>query len=397
MASAPSIRDHRPVPETPPETAKPSKHRYHLDTRVFTVFLFVAMPFVAFGSFIVVSTARGMLQESIGTSLEQRALETKLLLERYVGDQIAALHLLSLDPQVRTALAAAPQQKVDAQAVEQAWAVGSDSKLLSPVLETPLARRLRDYIQIRPAVRLLQVVDSQGRVVASSSRAGRYLHTDEGWFKSITRNPYEPQAYVGDIQRPAGRTTPLLEVAYSIHDNESGQWAGAVRALVDATDLYSVIAPVRVGRTGHAVLLRAADGMILASDETARMLKDSYVGFSAIKAAQAEKRGYWIIPPTKTKTPEGAEGETVPGRLVGYSSVDQVPNVSWLVAVEQSLEEATAPIEAVTKYLWWHFIGAFATIILLALYFSFKLETPVIEADLHLHEDHVPPQYRQES
>jgi hypothetical protein len=58
--------------------------------------------------------------------------------------------------------------------------------------------------------------------------------------------------------------------------------------------------------------------------------------------------------------------------------------------VEQSLSEALEPIESVTRYLWIHFIGVFATVILLALYFSFKLERPVMEEGYHLHEQHLP-------
>jgi len=67
-----------------------------------------------------------------------------------------------------------------------------------------------------------------------------------------------------------------------------------------------------------------------------------------------------------------------------------VPNVNWLVTVEQDLGEALAPINGVTRYLWIHFIGVFATVVLLALYFSFMLEKPVMEESLHLHEEHVP-------
>jgi hypothetical protein len=79
-----------------------------------------------------------------------------------------------------------------------------------------------------------------------------------------------------------------------------------------------------------------------------------------------------------------------PARLIGFSPIDQVPNVNWMVTVEQDLDEALAPINSVTRYLWVHFIGVFATVVLLALYFSFKLEKPVMEEELHLHEEHVP-------
>jgi hypothetical protein len=65
-----------------------------------------------------------------------------------------------------------------------------------------------------------------------------------------------------------------------------------------------------------------------------------------------------------------------------------------MVTVEQDLSEALAPINSVTRYLWYHFIGVFATVVLLALYFSFMLEKPVMEETLHLHEEHVPPGMR---
>ena len=87
---------------------------------------------------------------------------------------------------------------------------------------------------------------------------------------------------------------------------------------------------------------------------------------------------------------EGRQVVVEPARVVGFSPVDQIPGVLWLVAVEQDLEEALDPIESVTRYLWMHFIGVFVTVILLALYFSFKLEQPVMDDELHLHEEHIP-------
>ena len=64
--------------------------------------------------------------------------------------------------------------------------------------------------------------------------------------------------------------------------------------------------------------------------------------------------------------------------------------MKWTVIVEQDLAEAVSPIVGVTRYLWIHFIGVFATVVLLALYFSFKLERPVMDEGLHLHEEHIP-------
>jgi hypothetical protein len=185
-----------------------------------------------------------------------------------------------------------------------------------------------------------------------------------------------------------------------------GNWLGGVRALIDAADLYGVLAPVRVGASGHAVLMRSTDGLVLASDESERILKETFPGFDSLQGAvegfplgeQGEalfgkttpRRGYWTIPVVEAKGEDGKEVRVEPARLVGFTPVDQLPDVKWMVVVEQDFDEAMAPVSNVTRYLWLHFVGVFVTVVLLALYFSFKAEKPIIEEELHLHEEHVP-------
>jgi hypothetical protein len=383
-----------------------AKQRYTLDTRVLTAFFFAAMPFVAFGSFIVVNQARNQLRESVGTSLEQRAVQTKLALEQYVAEQVVQLRLLALLPEVQEALAAPPPPPpADTRPIEQAWASGKDAKLNAALLETPAALRLKPLALVRPAFRQVQVVDTTGRVLATSARGGRLFHGESAWWKHLSSQEGEPEVHVGELYRPAGSTASLLEIAFPVRNSED-VWVGAIRAVLDAGDLYTVLAPVRIGRTGHASLVRATDGMVLASDESERILKVPFPGFESLRnavegfplgesgeqifARTGPRRGYWTIPEVKATDESGRELVVEPSRLVGFSPIDQIPDVKWLVTVEQDLSEALAPIESVTRYLWIHFIGVFATVILLALYFSFKLEQPVMEEELHLHEEHVP-------
>ncbi len=384
-----------------------AKQRYYLDTRVLTAFFFAAMPFVAFGSFIVVNQARTQLRESVGASLEQRAVQTKLALEQYVGEQVVQLRVVALDPEVQKALAAParPASEADVRQMEQAWATGKDPKLNASLLDTPLAARLKPLAVVRPAVKQVQVIDSLGRVLAASSRGGRLFYGDVDWFKRLATQLGDAEVHVGDPYRPAGSTQNLLDIAFPVRNSEA-VWLGAVRVLLDAGDLYTVLAPVRIGRTGHASLLRSTDGLVLASDESERILKMPLPGFASLRnavqgfpmAQSGEEifgrgrlnRGYWTMPEVKATDESGREAVVEPSRVVGFSPVDQVPNVNWLVTVEQDLSEALAPINSVTRYLWFHFIGVFATVVLLALYFSFKLEQPVMEEEFHLHEEHLP-------
>jgi len=379
-----------------------AKQKYYLDTRVLTAFFFAAMPFVAFGSFIVVNMAKNQLRDSVGVGLEQRAVQTKLTLERHIGEQVLELRLLAREPEVREALsrpvkAVSPEE---ARRLEQAW----DSDVDPAVLESSLARRLRDVTAVRPGLKSIRVIDASGRVVASSGRGGELFHNENAWFKELAAREGEAQAWVGDIERPAGSSMAALELAYPVLDAD-GLFRGAIRGLLDARDLYGVLAPVRVGRTGHATLIRATDGMVLASDEGDRILNAAFPGFAALSgaiegfplAADGEaifgkariRRGYWTVQEVNEEI-DGRQVSVEPARVVGFSPVDQIPGVLWLVTVEQDLEEALHPIESVTRYLWLHFIGVFATVILLALYFSFKLERPVMDDDLHLHEEHIP-------
>ncbi len=384
-----------------------AKPKYELDSRILAVFFLAAAPFMAFGAYLVVNIAKGQLRESVGQSLEQRAVETKLSLERYVGEQIVPLRLLALDPLVRSAvsLPAPTQSPEERQRLEQAWISGGDPKATSLLVESTAAGRLRQLVSIRPALKLVQVVGPTGQLVASTGRAGRLLQAEAPWFKALASVEAGEQAFVGDLQRLPGSQTGVFEIVCPIRDTE-GTLLGAVRGLVDAADLYGVLAPVRVGRTGHAVVVRSTDGLVLASDESERILKEPLPGFASLQGAvegfaqgeQAEalvarssqRRGYWTIPEVDAKGEDGKKVRVEPARLVGFTPVDQFPQVKWMVIVEQDLEEALAPISSVTRYLWLHFVGAFVTVILLALYFSFKVEKPVIDEALHLHEEHVP-------
>jgi hypothetical protein len=366
-----------------------SKRHYEVDPRILTVFFFVAIPFLAFGALVVMNLARGHLQNVTGQNLEQRAGEARQLVERYVLGQFSHLHLITLDPQLRAAVSAPPRAggPDELRRLDQAWATG-DAALVASVAGSPLAARLREVGQTQPALRLLQVVDARGRLLATTARGGRLWNGDTAWFRAFGETEIGGAPYVVDIVSPPGGAGAMFEIDVPIRDSTDGHLLGAVRALYDASDLYSVLASVRVGRTGHAVLMRTTDGLVLAADESSRVLKDRYPGFEYLGVAHRENRGFWTVPSVSSGEIEE------PPRIVGFASVEQVPTVEWTVGVEQDLEEAVSPIKSIGWYLFAHVIGVVVFTVLLALYFTSQLEAPVIEEALHLHEEHVPSGYR---
>jgi len=368
------------------------RRRFDLDARVVIIFLVVSIPLVAAGAFLVVGLIRSSLRDAIEVSLEQRALETKLLLERYMADQIVHLRLLAVDPQVRSSVTARARKPEELQKQKQAWAQASGGPATTAITGSPLAGRLREMASVRPAVHLLQVIDSTGHVIASSSRGGRFDHSEADWFRALAHGD-ATGPHIGDVHRPPGSAISLLEIDYPILEPDTGQWLGAVHALLDSGDLYGVLGPVRIGRTGRAALVRAEDGLIVAADESKKVLTDKFGGFELIQAAIAAGQQHWTIPEIRTKAKTG-ETVTREARLVAYSPVEQVPQLSWIVVVEQDLAEALSPIASVSRYLWLHFFAAFGSLAALAAYISLGLNRPVIERALHLHEEHVPASMR---
>jgi len=366
-----------------------SKRHYEVDPRILTVFFFVAIPFLAFGALVVMNLARGHLQNVTGQNLEQRAGEARQLVERYVLGQFSHLHLITLDPQLRAAVTAPPRGggPDELRRLDQAWGAG-DPALVASVAGSPLAARLREVGQTQPALRLLQVVDARGRLIATTARGGRLWNGDTAWFRAFGETEIGGSPYVVDIVSPPGGAGAMFEIDVPIRDSTDGHLLGAVRSLYDASDLYSVLASVRVGRTGHAVLMRTTDGLVLAADESSRVLKDRFPGFEYIEVARRENRGFWTVPSVHSGEVEE------PPRIVGFASLEQVPSVQWTVGVEQDLEEAVSPIKSIGWYLFAHVIGVVVITVLLALYFTSQLEAPVIEEALHLHEEHVPSSYR---
>jgi hypothetical protein len=377
-----------------------ARSKRYLDTRILTVFFLVAIPFVALGSFVVIDMARASLQNALAQTFEQRATEAKLLIERYVGEQIVHLRLLALDPDLRQALAAQHGEPSAAEStrIEERWVAG-DPALTAALVGSSLAARLREVTALRPEVRLIQVIDASGRLVASTSRSGRAFYGDSPWLQAFRDDALRVEPYIGSLGARASGPR-VFEMAHPVRDSGDGHLLGVLRIATDWTGFYGILAPVRIGRTGHAVLL-AADGKVLVSDANEppvfpgfAMLQEALQGFPLNEHADRlfgsarGQRGSWTLPEIRSGGPGTPRVD--PARIVGFARIDQVPDVGWIVAVEQDLKEAVAPILGVTRYLWIHFIGAFGTVILLALYFSFKTEAPVIEESLHLHEEHMP-------
>ena len=177
-----------------------AKQRYYLDTRVLTAFFFAAMPFVAFGSFIVVNQARNHAAR-VGRHEPRAAGRADEARPRAVPGRAGRAPARA---RARRRGAEGPGRtrrtvpEADVRQMEQAWASGKDAKLNASILETPLAARLKPLALVRPVVKQVQVLDSAGRVLAASGRGGRLFYGETEWFKDLATQLGDPEVYVGE-------------------------------------------------------------------------------------------------------------------------------------------------------------------------------------------------------
>ena len=85
-----------------------------------------------------------------------------------------------------------------------------------------------------------------------------------------------------------------------------------------------------------------------------------------------------------------ARGDTKDAELAGYARpqlASNFQNLDWTVVVEQPLDEAYAPLGALSRDILLHFVAMGLAALALALFVSFMLEKPVTDVEVDLHHD----------
>ena len=218
-----------------------AQRRHELDTHILTVFFMAAVPVVAFGAWLVVGMAQGRLEEL--PRGEPRA----------AGPPDQAGH--------RALRGRADRRPAPARPRPRGRQGGSWAK------EAPARRppALRPPPRDRPGP-AQPPLDPGGGLQASGwwrpppATRGSFPSVAHGR-RSCSSDEPSLRPFVGDIQRVPGPTAAVARGGLSGAGSFGRALRGLVRGLVDASDLYGVLSSVRIGRTGHAVLLRADDGL----------------------------------------------------------------------------------------------------------------------------------------
>lgn len=255
---------------------------------------------------------------------------------------------------------------------------------LSQLEATPDVSKLLEQFELAsPAYRGIAVLDLEGLPVAATFETPSSGYGNEESFrKALSRA--RATAEVSDSWAEADPDDGVLTLYRPVRDLESGGLVGLVRASLDAERLFAGVSGFRIGETGHACLFERTSGRVLAGSSERCSSQKAYSRFEDYQRAARQENSYFLA---------GVQGpwsfDRGDANLVGYARPElgrSLPEADWVVTVEQSLEEANAPLVSLTRDLIVQFLAMGVLVVVLAFYLSYRLERPVTDVAVDLHQ-----------
>jgi hypothetical protein len=250
---------------------------------------------------------------------------------------------------------------------------------------TDRSKLLEQFELASPGYRGIAVLDLEGLPVAATfetnSSGSSGYGNEESFRKALSRA--RAKAEVSDSWAEADPGDGILTLYQPVRDLESSGLVGLVRASLDAERLFAGVSGFRFGKTGHACLFERTSGRVLAGSSERCSSQEAYSRFEDYQRAARQENSYFLA---------GVQGpwsfDRGDATLVGYARPElrrSLPEADWVVTVEQSLEEANAPLVSLTRDLIVQFLAMGALVVLLSFYLSYRLERPVTDVAVDLH------------
>lgn len=257
----------------------------------------------------------------------------------------------------RAGLSAVMKEK-DVASLEARWpSWAPDGPELRPILQNPLAERLRQFQKNHPHFAEMLMTDSAGRLIAATQKSTDYYQADETWWQRAA-NLKQGGAWIEGLSFDASAGVVSLDVCLPVRaegTDPGGSPIGVLKAVVNVSAVFGSIPyllsdqqPVREVVDGDGrVLLLLRDHRFEPENEKVPPIAMGKCG---------ERQDGWV------KTPWSGEGIQMVGitplRLLGLSGADNrnggLP--SMYVIVRNDADSVLAPLRR--QLIWISAIGS---------------------------------------
>jgi hypothetical protein len=349
---------------------------------VFILFVIIGLLPIAGGSLILFSGAREAQQEVIGSHLTEYATFVQSELGNYFQRVTFQVENLANAAQIQEVVRRSNSQVLGMQGwekkvqeTEAEWPrlEPAKSSLLQELLVNPASNFLRDYNRVSASFDEILVTDAYGRLVAATNKTDNYLHAGQKWWRFAYREGMGGK-YLSDISPDKTARLYAMEIAEPILDPVTKSAIGVIKAVIDTREIFGLINSVKVGQSGHAVLLRG-DGTVITSPHVTIAQQLPYTFFEEVRLASNSTR------------PVVAAGEKSDRVYIGTPRGrlrDNYPELDWYVAVQEPHDEAFLPFNRITIRFLYIVLFTVVMVLSLSLIFTWIMGKPVIETDPHL-------------
>ncbi|MBM4134760.1 MAG: HAMP domain-containing protein [Nitrospira sp.] len=285
------------------------------------------------------------LKHSIGNGFQEIARSTAIRIAAAVDTEIDRAARLALVPiHIRHSLEVANQRyagKSEGQiralleAEQTAWSKARTAGAPLPLPDT--TAYLREWAQEAGYYVGVVIADRHGAVMATSTPRTPYLNGDRDWW----REAFEQRtAYVSSIRHDPALNDYLFEVSVPILDEGHTKPVGVVGLVIRRDVLMNTILPIRIGETGHGMLLDTEGTPLICPvlPPTAHLIHE------ALLTQLAQDRPLWLVAEDDAHGGRNSIVGAAPVRFAHQLSTASLDGEQWFAFIRQQPEETYAPI-----------------------------------------------------
>lgn len=285
------------------------------------------------------------LKHSIGNGFQEIARSTAIRIAAAVDTEIDRAARLALVPvHIRHSLEVANQRYVGKsegqiqallEAERTAWAKARAEGAPLPLPNT--TAYLREWAQEADYYVGVVIADSQGALVATSTPQTPYLNRDRDWWREAFE---ERKAYVSSIRHDPALNDYLFDVSVPILGERHTMPVGVVGLVIRRDVLMNTILPIRIGETGHGMLLDTEGTPLICPvlPPTAHLIHE------ALLTRLAQDRPLWLVAKDDAHGGHNSIVGAAPVRFAHQLSASSLGGEQWFAFVRQQPEETYAPI-----------------------------------------------------
>ncbi len=338
--------------------------------KLLTGLIVVIVPLSIVGLYLT-SNSDTNLQQNVGSHFRTIAQADSTLTSQFFTDRLGRVNAVGADRSVVDAITTANgshqhlgDEAIAAriQKVENEWDSPDHDSLVKEMLSSRASRWLQHQRTLNPWLLKVIVADDTGATVAATDKPLRYSQAHNEYWPAIAQG--KGAVNVSDVRYESNNRSNYVEIDVPVLEENSARFIGGVSALVDISDLFSILNRQQIGRTGRILLIKD-DGTVISAPNVTPELRLKAEEFPAVHDAlstlEGRQAGY-----VRAAMKNG-------NHIIGFADVGlkrSYPSLSWLILVSQEEREALAPVRTLGHFALLMVVLGLLMLTLLLVYFS---------------------------